>query len=264
MPPSPQSSLPASLKTAPVQEIFSSVQGEGIFVGKRQVFVRFAHCHLHCAYCDTPMETPSGQCHLETEPGTGDITYLPNPMSPERLFDALLPLLHKANHHSVSFTGGEPLLYHRFLAEVFPALQRFGHRSYLETSGTQPAFLEDVLPYTDILAMDIKLPSATGEADSFDAHALFYQLARQHQPKPPVLFIKLVFNGTIPEEELEAVHHIVTDRSTPIILQPMTPLQGLPQPQVRARDLFALEHRLSQTFADVRVIPQTHKMLKIL
>ncbi|MDF1532664.1 MAG: 7-carboxy-7-deazaguanine synthase QueE, partial [ANME-2 cluster archaeon] len=35
-------------------EIFNSIQGEGIFTGMRQVFVRFQGCPLHCDYCDTP------------------------------------------------------------------------------------------------------------------------------------------------------------------------------------------------------------------
>jgi len=35
-------------------EIFSSFQGEGTLVGRRQIFIRFAGCPLRCSYCDTP------------------------------------------------------------------------------------------------------------------------------------------------------------------------------------------------------------------
>ena len=38
---------------APIIEIFSTFQGEGSFIGKRQIFVRFAGCNLNCNYCDT-------------------------------------------------------------------------------------------------------------------------------------------------------------------------------------------------------------------
>src|SRR3989339_2270889 len=39
---------------APISEVFSSYQGEGIFVGQPQVFIRFCGCNLRCGYCDTP------------------------------------------------------------------------------------------------------------------------------------------------------------------------------------------------------------------
>ena len=38
---------------APIIEIFSSFQGEGLLIGERQIFVRFAGCNLDCNYCDT-------------------------------------------------------------------------------------------------------------------------------------------------------------------------------------------------------------------
>lgn len=247
-------------RTAPLQEIFSSLQGEGLHVGKRQIFVRFAHCHLKCTYCDTPMTSPSGQVHLETPPGSGQVSLLPNPMPPEALVAAIESLLPLARHHSVSFTGGEPLLYHRFLKEVLPAVRRHVP-TYIETSGTQPEFMSEILPWSDIVAMDIKLPSATGEAPRYEHHAEFY---RRVQAAPQTeLFIKLVFNERIAPEELAAVRDIVTDRRTPIILQPVTDLADRTV-HVDAARILAVETELSRHFEDVRVIPQTHKMIRVL
>ncbi len=38
-------------KTGNIAEIFCSYQGEGIYVGQQQAFIRFAGCNLRCKYC---------------------------------------------------------------------------------------------------------------------------------------------------------------------------------------------------------------------
>ena len=259
-------SRPAADETvmqAPLQEVFSSIQGEGIYVGQRQIFVRFAHCHLKCAYCDTPMTTADGKCHIETTPGGGPsaVQRLDNPVPLAALLSALDALIPQARHHSISFTGGEPLLYHRYLAALFPQIRQRGLKTYLETSGTQADFLETVLPHTDIVAMDIKLPSSTHEAPQFENHRGFYNAVRQRAATE--LFIKLIFNDDTHPAELDAVADIVTDRAVPIILQPETSLSDK-KIRVSPSKIFQIEHYLSQTFTDVRVIPQTHKMMSVL
>ena len=35
-----------------ISEIFSSLQGEGPYLGTKQIFVRFGRCNMHCVYCD--------------------------------------------------------------------------------------------------------------------------------------------------------------------------------------------------------------------
>ena len=40
---------------ADILEIFSSIQGEGLRIGERQIFIRFHGCNLNCAYCDVDM-----------------------------------------------------------------------------------------------------------------------------------------------------------------------------------------------------------------
>jgi 7-carboxy-7-deazaguanine synthase len=261
VPMSPFSMPPStSLSGAPVQEIFSSIQGEGIFVGKRQIFVRFAHCHLSCAYCDTPMQSVNHNCWIETPIGTGQFKQLENPVTPDALVTEIRKLIQHLPHHSVSFTGGEPLLYSRFLAGVLPQIQCH-LPTYLETSGTQPELLKPLLPWLNVVAMDIKLPSATKEPFRLEEHALFYRLIAQ---KPDITcFIKLVFNEETTLDELLWVSEIVTERQTPIILQPETDLET-GRLKFSSQQLVTIERFLGQYFEDVRVIPQTHKLLKVL
>lgn len=244
-------------QSAGIQEIFSSIQGEGPYVGRRQVFVRFQACHLKCAYCDTPTDNLKAPCLIEDTPGRHDFRRLENPLSLSTTWEEIGKHLKTTPHHSVSFTGGEPLLYAAFLQNLLPLIQPQS-LVYLETSGTQPEKLEAVLPWVDIIAMDIKLQSTTGQPLPKEAHQGFYQLGRQKD-----LFIKLVVSSNTPLSELEVVSEIVTDRTTPIILQPMTDLES-GQVTIAQPHLFTMQSELAKVFSDVRVIPQSHKMLSIL
>ena len=40
-----------------VKELFTSIQGEGPFIGYKQLFIRFCGCNLTCSYCDTDYRT---------------------------------------------------------------------------------------------------------------------------------------------------------------------------------------------------------------
>jgi 7-carboxy-7-deazaguanine synthase len=118
---------------AQLVEIFSSFQGEGVYVGQRQVFVRFAGCNLSCQYCDTPsaLEVPK-QFKVEKTPGRHDLEIHDNPATLEQVL-ASIDLLSKNKeiNHSVCLTGGEPLLQVDFLKILLPDLNTRGLRSYL-------------------------------------------------------------------------------------------------------------------------------------
>jgi 7-carboxy-7-deazaguanine synthase len=250
---------------APIQEIFSSIQGEGLYAGCRQLFIRFAHCHLHCAYCDTPMTTPSGDCAVEWQAGSNQWEAVASPFTHAQLMDVIKQVLTaNGKHHSVSFTGGEPLLYSPFLVDLLPQVQALGVQTFLETSGTQPHLLTPLLPFLDVVAMDVKLPSTTKQAPRWVEHQAFYALLEHHTAFRGQYFIKCVFNQHTTLAELSHLQTIVTNPKTPIYLQPETPLvAGAASLPINAQQMLSLQASLSDWFEDVRVLPQTHKFLQV-
>ena len=122
---------------APIIEIFSSFQGEGVLIGQRQIFVRFAGCNLNCAYCDTKNSISKKEGTL---------------MTPEEVVSKIESIL-TPDCHTISFTGGEPSLYPEFINEVSKLT---GLDIMLETNGTLPANI-GLIDNLDIVSLDIKL-----------------------------------------------------------------------------------------------------------
>ena len=123
---------------APIIEIFSSFQGEGLLIGERQIFVRFAGCNLNCNYCDTNDSKSEKSGTLMTpDEVTAEINKLITP-------DCM----------TISFTGGEPSLYPQFISEV---AKNFNLKIMLETNGTLPENIGSI-EKLDIVSLDIKLP----------------------------------------------------------------------------------------------------------
>jgi organic radical activating enzyme len=258
---------PAIPKRAGVRlvEVFSSLQGEGILVGHRQIFVRTYGCNLRCTYCDSP-ETlkESGSpphCRVEEQPGSWTFRRRPNPVSAGDLTEIVRGYLAEP-HHSLSITGGEPLLHAAFLADWIPAVRALGLKIFLETNGLLPDHLKRLLPLLDYVSMDFKAPSATGltAEQTWARHQEFLEAARAVH-----VYGKLVITPSTTEAELDAAVSVLcaVDPSIPLILQPVTPFGYEPRGVEPAR-MIALHARASRRLAEVRVIPQTHKQLHLL
>jgi 7-carboxy-7-deazaguanine synthase len=246
--------------TAYIHEIFSSIQGEGSFVGYRQIFVRLCECNLACHFCDTPESRERQQaCQVEMTAGQRNFQAVPNPLTGAQLVEAVTRLAHQLPHHSLAVTGGEPLVQVEFLRKVLPALQ-IHLPIFLETNGTLSSALDTLLGRVDFIAMDIKLPSATHGEDYFAAHREFLLAAKN---SPATVFVKIIVTAAANEAELQQAFGLVREiaPNIEVILQPATPtgedktLAPSPQ-QVLAWQTLGLAK-----LPRVRVIPQTHKII---
>ncbi|MCW2278925.1 7-carboxy-7-deazaguanine synthase QueE [Heliophilum fasciatum] len=244
---------------AQIMDIMVSAQGEGPWVGHRQLFLRFFGCNLHCSYCDTPAsqsEQP-GPCQIERQPGSAVFDYLPNPLSVTHLAAQIRPLLNRSLH-SISLTGGEPLLHVPFIRELADVLGAERPLFYLETNGTLVDALKEVLPVIDFISMDLKMPShCTGLL--WEYHSRFLRVAAQ---KPG--YVKTVVLPSTTHDDIEQAARLVKAEAShyPLILQPVSDKRGIPL--VPGNRLLEFQDAAMVWHQDVRVIPQTHKWLEIL
>ncbi|MGH9063515.1 MAG: 7-carboxy-7-deazaguanine synthase QueE [Acidimicrobiales bacterium] len=242
-----------------VTEVFSAIQGEAALVGERQVFVRLTGCNIRCAYCDQPeaLDKRPGPCRLERTAGRRDWEVVRSPLPVEAVADAVDRLWRDLPHHSVSVTGGEPLLQAPRLARLLLSLAGRAQPVVLETNGVLPGGLAKVLPWVDRVSMDLKLTSVDGQQVDLAVHRRFLELAAQR-----AVHVKIVIGPGTDEDELAAavamVHEVAPGAE--VFLQPVTPFAAVttgPRPdQVLAWQELAL-----RLHPRVRVVPQTHKLI---
>lgn len=228
-----------------------------MIVGVRQIFLRFANCNLRCQFCDTPASLKgNGLCQVERTPGKRDFFYLENPVAEEKLLEVIKDLNNNQHHHSISLTGGEPLLQMDFLQNFIPKLKKEKLRVYLETNGTLPGNLAKIIDLLDYVGMDIKLPSMTGQREYWTEHQEFLTLAKQKE-----VFVKIVLAAQTKKEELIKSLQLIArvDSAIPLVLQPVSPWGGITS--LEPWELIDYQELALEYLKRVRVIPQTHKMM---
>ena len=81
-----------------LKEVFTSIQGEGIYTGEKHLFIRFCKCNLNCKYCDTDFSSDNAKEYTSYE-----------------LYNQIKDI----NCGAISFTGGEPLTEADFFERIF-------------------------------------------------------------------------------------------------------------------------------------------------
>lgn len=222
-----------------LREIFTSIQGEGIYVGRRQTFIRFSGCNLSCNYCDTP-DAQRREVSFRHEH-----SIYSNPVTVQQI----MPMI---KDKDVSITGGEPLLQIDFLEELLAELKKKHLHTYLETNGTLPEMMARIVDYIDCFSIDFKIPSATGGPHRWTEHEDCLSLVKKRD-----VFIKIVINENVLPAEIDTACRIIgrVDTDVPLVIQPVfgAVINNLPDIQ---------RHAL-QILPDVRVIPQVHKYINV-
>ena len=229
---------------APIIEIFSSFQGEGLLIGQRQIFVRFAGCNLNCNYCDTNDSKSEKSGKL---------------MTPEMVTEEINKIL-TPDCKAISFTGGEPSLYPDFINEVG---KNFNLSIMLETNGTLPDNI-DLLNKLDIVSLDIKLPEHFD--GDFDEEIFLNEIKSLNllREKSINVYCKVVILPSTKiksfKEVVEKLSENISSKSNlKIIIQPSSPLGEWKNINYK---LFEFSEVVGQYF-EVSTIPQIHKILDI-
>lgn len=245
-----------SLKSARLVEIFSSIQGEGVYLGEKQTFVRFQGCALRCRWCDTSESfTLKSSYKVEKFSFSNEWEKHSNPASAQ-LLESWLE--HFANPR-VSLTGGEPLEQVEFLESWLPELQH-RYSFLLETNGVLPQNLNRIISFVDVVSMDIKLPSSTRTGVYWNEHKNFLRIAQNAKE----CYVKIVITSDTQESELNQAIQIIqsVNEEIPVILQPASFTRFFKKvPKIKQVNLFA--DQAKQWLKTVRVIPQTHKILGV-
>ncbi len=220
-------------KRAKIAEIFDSIQGEGPYIGYRQLFIRFCGCNLLCDYCDTEFDKGEEYTPLEL-------------LEKVKTFNL-------KHIHSISLTGGEPLLQYEFLKEFLPLLKETETKIYLETNGTLPNPLKHIIDYTDIISMDFKLNSSGKIGDMYAKHNEFLEISKNSRKE---VFAKLVFDETIQDFEINESTKLAQKYDIELILQPKMNGNKISVSHDKIVEVF---NKFTDKYPKTRLIGQVHK-----
>ncbi|HEY9765836.1 MAG TPA: radical SAM protein [Chroococcales cyanobacterium] len=205
-----------------IHEIFSSIQGEGLFLGAPSTFIRLTGCNLRCSWCDTKFAFEGG---LE--------------MSVEKI---------RVETRHVVITGGEPLL--QDIGFLVARLEK--NFVTVETNATIFSDLE-----VDLWSLSPKLGSSGQRGDPAIADAFLFR----HPGRLQLKFVVADKEDLDAIKEYLSSLKNLEEGKVPILLQPegsgeihekLGKLRDLAE-TVCADPFFAK--------IDVRVLPQLHQLL---
>ena len=117
-------------------ESFSTIDGPGI-----RTVIFFNCCMLRCIYCHNPETWVMGN----------------NNITVDELYDKIMRNKdYFGKNGGVTFSGGEPLMHTKFLIPLCKKLKEENIHIALDTAGVSPFTYDELLPYIDLVILDIK------------------------------------------------------------------------------------------------------------
>ncbi|MCA1029463.1 7-carboxy-7-deazaguanine synthase QueE [Bacillus timonensis] len=234
-------------KTIPVLEIFGpTIQGEGMVIGQKTMFVRTAGCDYSCSWCDSAF-TWDGSAKEDIRQFTA------------REIMMRLKQLGGENFSHVTISGGNPVLL-AALDELIDLLRQEGKRVAVETQGSK---WQDWLMKIDDLTLSPKPPSSKMVTDFEKLDYLFDQLQSKDRLKHVSLKV-VVFN----DEDFEYAKNVHERYPTiPFYLQVGNDdISTVDDDALIRKLLHRYEWLIEKTVEssemnDVRVLPQLHTLV---
>jgi 7-carboxy-7-deazaguanine synthase len=232
-----------------LNEIFVSIEGEGILAGTKTLFIRFSGCHLKCHWCDTKysLSPISGKSYTINEAKYLILQHL------------------QSNLYKVNFTGGEPLLQTQPLIALADFVKNeLKIKTYLESSCFDWKRFELVLPYFDICKVEFKT------SDSKVVESKYYENLLQNELRcldislnrtDKISFIKIVFTNSTTLDEVRDLLSRVFERPNISNLSGITLQPSYQYDSPSTKQILKIYDEVCYYYKDVRVIPQMHKLL---
>ncbi|MGZ0050552.1 7-carboxy-7-deazaguanine synthase QueE [Brevibacillus gelatini] len=230
----------------PVLEIFGpTIQGEGMVIGQKTMFVRTAGCDYRCNWCDSAF-TWDGSAWDEIRQ-----------MTPEQIWSELERLA-KGRFSHVTISGGNPALLPG-MGELVSFLKERGIRTALETQGSR---WQEWLPLIDDITISPKPPSSGMSTDYAMLDRIVHTLLEQ---KHTGLSLKVVVFDDADFAYARDIHRRYP--TVPFFLQPGNgDLVSTDTRELREKLLESFEWLIDQAMAapdlnDAKVLPQLHALV---
>lgn len=228
-----------------ISEIFLSIQGEGYYIGRAVVFVRFSGCNLSCSFCDTAHESAPKEMSVETITQAIHDVCFERGVQPEGI-----PCV---------FTGGEPLL--QLDLPLALSIKNMGMPLHMETNGSLSAVragrlnpverLHEVLDMFEEITISPKISTLSQVVLEF----------------ANTIKVLVPFTEDYPKFRLKDLGALATTfMMKTLIFQPVTPRSGVDTWEWRNNVAEAISVALERKKLyneNWRVIPQTHVIMKV-